>query len=256
MINFSYFYCILNIGAHILKCTVTRFRMVMVSVVETVLYCVVVLLPGIPIQAKVIIGFILLSFGSYFYTYKVKRPRELFYSILITYPILALLGGSMSLLNKVWNQNEWNAGIASLLSVLLSEVICCGIRVIWKWRNQEFCNVHLCIHGEKFTVLAFIDNGNGLREPISQKPVSIMEEAGLPSGTNLMPEKFRIVPFHALGTDKGILNGYEADSMVIEKGMERITVENPIIAFSGVPISGNGKYQMILHPELLKEREE
>ena len=95
-----------------------------------------------------------------------------------------------------------------------------------------------------------------MTEPISGKSVSVVEKEAFPKEIKFMPEKFRVIPFHALGTDKGILNGYEMDYLKIERKDGEINIDKPIIAISNESVSGRKKYQMILHPELLREREE
>lgn len=123
-------------------------------------------------------------------------------------------------------------------------------------KQESFCKVVLTMNGVTFYLRALIDNGNGLVEPFSKKAVSVVEKSIFPSDMIFLQEKYRVIPFHALGTEKGILDGYEADLMKIEKGAETINVKNPIIAISTEYVSGKKNYQMILHPDLLREREE
>ena len=109
-------------------------------------------------------------------------------------------------------------------------------------------------------ILALLDTGNGLIEPISKKPVclvgkNVFEENGAKEGgrKEFQPQKFRIIPYHSVGKEKGILSGYEMDRLIIDTDERKVIIEKPMIGISEVSVSGNGSYQMILQPELLRE---
>jgi len=68
----------------------------------------------------------------------------------------------------------------------------------------------------------------------------------------LRKENFRIVPFHSVGKDRGILEAYFIEKMEIKKEGEHIVIEKPMIAITKDNISGKKEYQMILHPALLE----
>ena len=140
-------------------------------------------------------------------------------------------------------------GILVVFLVILVEIL----YIKCKMKN-DFCQVVLTFSEKKTCqVTALLDSGNGLIEPISKMPVSIIEERiAEPYKEYLKKEKFRMVPFHSLGEDRGMLEAYFIEKMEI-RGKEGVRViKNPIIAISKGSISANEKYQMILQPEILK----
>jgi sigma-E processing peptidase SpoIIGA len=107
---------------------------------------------------------------------------------------------------------------------------------------------------------ALLDTGNGLIEPISKKPVclvgkNVFEENRAKEGgrKEFQPQKFRVIPYHSVGKENGILSGYEMDRLIIDTDERKVIIEKPMIGISDVPVSGNDSYQMILQPELLRE---
>ena len=70
---------------------------------------------------------------------------------------------------------------------------------------------------------ALVDTGNGLMEPISKKAVSLVgrdyferqwEKEG--KRKEFQPVRFRAIPYHAVGTQNGILHGYDMDRLINE----------------------------------------
>ena len=100
-------------------------------------------------------------------------------------------------------------------------------------------------------VMALIDTGNGLTEPISKKPVAILEENEWKKLKIWMkPEKYKIIPYHSIGKERGMLEGYEIDALEIKSDAGDKRFDKVIIAIFKGKISQKGSYQMILPPEL------
>ncbi len=123
------------------------------------------------------------------------------------------------------------------------------------WGRQVDCRVKLIRGEESVTVQAFIDTGNGLTEPISGKPVCVMEEAVLKGlWQNDLPSG-RVIPYHAIGTKRGYLMGYLVPEMRVElAGVERIFKEVYIAATPDkLQREGRDSIKMLVNPRLLKE---
>lgn len=117
------------------------------------------------------------------------------------------------------------------------------VTIIWKDRAEK--------------LLALVDTGNSLYEPIGGKPVSVLEKdavRGLFAADK--PEVFRAIPFHSIGKRNGILEGYQLTELIIRGEYENIRIEKPMIGLFDKKVSNNGAYQMILHPALMKKQEE
>ena len=187
--------------------------------------------------------------------YLLFRPgsREYFYRIFLCfYMAVFILGGTLLLLESVLGRKKISMiswGILVVFLVILVELLYIKLKV-----KNDFCQVVLTFSEErKCRITALMDSGNGLLEPISKMPVSIIEKRVAEQyKEDLKEEKFRMVPFHSLGEERGMLEAYFIEKMEI-RGKEGVRViKNPIIAISKGNISANEKYQMILQPEILK----
>ncbi len=184
------------------------------------------------------------------------RPGSLryYYKILIYCYLSALILGSVLLiLQTAMKKTELSVttggGLMVILFVLIKR-ICIKIN-----KKSDFCQVTLVLsEQEQCNLMALIDSGNGLVEPISRNPVSLVEERVIGQYKKfLKEERFRLVPFHSVGNEKGILEAYFIDKIEIRKDGEIILIKNPIIAITKDVISANERYQMILHPELIRQ---
>ncbi len=65
--------------------------------------------------------------------------------------------------------------------------------------------------------------------------------------------KMFYIPFHSIGKSSGLLPGMTLDYMNIRREKDLQRLERPVIAVSKEPVNRDGKYQLILHPQLLDE---
>lgn len=120
-----------------------------------------------------------------------------------------------------------------------------------KKRAADIYKVKLRGEYNEIELDALLDTGNSLREPVSGKPVSVVEEACLLQLAGIKaPEKLKAIPYHSVGRNHGIMEGYEVPEIVIEGKEESMRWQKVIVGISRNKISANGKYQMILHPDL------
>lgn len=259
-INFILFYSIWNMAAAVLSCSVTQKRLFRISFVCALILCLFLFLPillwyrlAAGSLLALIVGVRLLFFGQKGYT----KP------ILTTCAAAILLGGTIGLMEK-WNcLKEMSVLKVSVSALLFSAAFRRLCRRFFMKKQRIFYPVTLIGNGMELRMTALLDTGNGLIEPVSQKPVSLIgkdvwkEKAAKEGGRKeFLPQKFRAIPYHSVGKEKGILCGYEMQRLIIDTDERRIIVENPMIGISDVPVGADASYQMILHPELLIEGEE
>lgn len=106
--------------------------------------------------------------------------------------------------------------------------------------------------GEKsINAVGLLDTGNQLKEPISKKPVVIMEKQLLEKENITLPaNNFYAIPYHSLGNKGGILRGFIADEIRIKKEQEEKIVSQVMIGICEEKLSMNGDYSLILNPML------
>ena len=175
-----------------------------------------------------------------------------------------LLGGGMLFLIKrfpvlgAYMQNIFGViGIGALLFMLIS----------WfqerKSEKSNICRVILTGNDGKMKIAALLDSGNSLIEPISGKPVSVVEKSVFYGLWKEPPELYRAIPYHSIGKQKGILKGYLLPEIQIEMDGICKTCKEVYIAVSEESITGeaieskeiNSKetcVKMIVNPVLLK----
>lgn len=119
-------------------------------------------------------------------------------------------------------------------------------------KKQTIYDVEVAQQGRKLTLKALLDTGNGLREPISGRPVSIIERDVYDNLCHqTIQERYRVIPYHSIGKEHGILQGTEVDELIIWREDEPYVQKKAVIALYEGKLSGNGSYQMILHTGLL-----
>lgn len=154
---------------------------------------------------------------------------------------------------KIFEEQEITAA-----AVLAGAYLCmrAGVWCIDKSRRESkksICKVVLCSANVETQVKALLDTGNSLIEPISRKPVCIIEEEILARITLENPLFLRAIPYRSIGCEQGTLYGVEIPKIKIFAENTCYTAENVICAGAPHKLSTKGVYQMILHPALFTE---
>ncbi len=121
----------------------------------------------------------------------------------------------------------------------------------------------------------FLDTGNGLRDPLTNRPVLVAEYGVL---RNYLPEDFqralekgasenadlealgqsswagrlRLIPFNSIGKRNGMLVGVRADEVTIHNGSEQIKHRDLVVGLYLGGLSADGSYQMLIPSEVLQ----
>ena len=130
--------------------------------------------------------------------------------------------------------------------------------VVWLLRRngKNLYKVRLFYGGKECEVTAFVDTGNFLKEPVSQKPVCIVQQSSVPWNLLEETEGIYMIPYHAIGTDTGLLPAIKVEHVEVEDRESTYVIPEMILAVYRGELSVQGKYQMMLHPEYMKERKE
>lgn len=148
------------------------------------------------------------------------------------------------------------------LGILLPLSLFLAAGAVWllytERKKQEAVYVAVWIVGDlgRRKVTALVDSGCQLADPISGKPVSVLERSVAEEILGVdRPERFRLIPYHSIGKEHGLMQAVEAERIYIQKEGQEIRVDQPMLALCGQKVSARGAYQMILHPLLLKAEE-
>ena len=131
---------------------------------------------------------------------------------------------------------------------------CGGAVLLRRKRDEENCKVILLGEdGRSMRIGGLVDTGNSLTEPISGRPVAVLEQKiweqlypGEP------PFGMRVIPYHSVGKPAGILNGYPVKDMEVEIGGIRQKCREIYIAVWQERLSETGAYQILLQPAILQ----
>lgn len=98
---------------------------------------------------------------------------------------------------------------------------------------RRYIETEVRVESSAWKLWGLIDSGNDLREPLTGRPVCIvdrhlgekmLQEAGLSATAET---RFTVIPYRSVGTKHGVLEGFRADEICFEDGT---IVKRPIIA--------------------------
>lgn len=126
----------------------------------------------------------------------------------------------------------------------------------WKKKENHYCEVTLYAKEKSKKVKGLYDTGNRLWDPISGKPVSVLEADVLQElcGENPRYEealKPHFIGYRAVGTAGGLLLAVTIDKMEVSVSGTIYTISRPVLALSEEKISFAQHYQLILNPNLI-----
>lgn len=281
-------YIILYATRIITKTKGSRLRLLISSIIGS-LYILVAFFPEYEFLGKFIIKFsvsvlmILIAFNPEKFNIFLKQISAFY---LTSFVFAGTIMGIYYILNNSFNfANVSFKNARELVRVL---VIGIGLAImlihyIFKYHrarmNKEnfLTNITISLNNKKANLVALIDTGNSLKEPITQKPVIIAEYNSL---SEILPEKLkriylekreldletiakvmedigseiklRLIPFKSLGNENGILIGFKPDSVSIYLENEtRRLKEEIIVAIYNNKLAQDEQYNGLLHPEII-----
>lgn len=244
---------LLELTAKTLKKTATFLRILFAALLGAGGYCLILCLPDISYYLKVIIFMLPITAGMIKLGCGTKGLKELLYGTGYLFAYSFLLGGFMLFLIRriSFFKAHGNSMLMLLLLGYTGYRLCLwGIEKSGKRKQNHFCMVELEGDENKIRVPGLFDTGNGLIEPVSGKPVAILEEEVWQKMKHAKrPEKYKIIPFHSIGKENGILEGYEVENIRIEYETGARELSSVLIAVFKGKLSVKGEYQIILPPQ-------
>lgn len=155
------------------------------------------------------------------------------------------------LLNGIINAFQINDSMWKILIIVFGA---CGLLIVGMKKVFEVIGQQSAIYIAKITegsqticVRGLKDTGNHLIEPITKKPVSVIEKDKL---NHLMSAESKIlyVPFQSVGKNNGIMEACVVEQMEIEG----IKYRNAVVGLFEGKLSAKNEYNIILHPKLFE----
>ncbi|MDE6254519.1 MAG: sigma-E processing peptidase SpoIIGA [Lachnospiraceae bacterium] len=190
---------------------------------------------------------VLIAFGF-------ENKKRFINNVLLLYIVSFLSGGAANVL-------YFRIGIKNMPLIVLMTAFTgtfAAERIDRKKRISEVCyEVTVENRGVKIVTCALADTGNSLKEPYMGKPVNILESKEaikLIKGDDIHLQKgYMKIPFHSLGKENGLLDGFEVEKIYINMTDEVVCRERVVIGVYNGQLSSDESYKMILNPEMLKE---
>lgn len=161
----------------------------------------------------------------------------------------AFFSGAFQIIFFIW---EPPVLLAALLADMAVELLIDGRR---KRMVLEECRAEVILsdQGCRWVLTGLLDTGNHLTEPITGRPVSILDwqEAEKMQRFRQIQEEengYLYIPYHTVGTENGWMMGMVIDEMVIRYQGKEIRTAHPVLAVSRQQLSPEGRYGLIVHP--------
>ncbi|CCO08736.1 sigma-E processing peptidase SpoIIGA [Desulforamulus hydrothermalis] len=254
------------------------------------LYALAIFVPGFNLAgsfwAKLLTAalMVLIAFG---YTSWQKFMRNFLWFILIGFTVGGIAAG-LHYLGQNITVVQFKGPLADMSYhkwlILTCTVLCClgagkwGIDSRLRQLHLKAVKIPLTVTlwGKSVSLEALVDTGNRLMEPLSRHPVVIVEyevlQPLLPAeicglfqsgktkdGSHMMlslaqtsyAKRLRLIPFHAVGSEHGMLLGIQPDNIEIFYQDKQQRVKDVVVGIYDQRLSPETAYRALLHPQLL-----
>lgn len=262
-INFTMDYLVLAITGKVMKYRGSNCKKVFGAALGAAWAVLCAVLPSIPRWITVPITYAVISSLMILAAFGLKKRRELLKALGCLYLVTFLMAGLMNLLYQHTMAGYYieqilrgNTGAALPFYQLLffAAAAYFGIRYVLSFvlaarkdRNHIY-EVTMFYKGRSKTVMALLDTGNRLYEPVTRRPVHVVTYEAFGELTKSVSSVIYI-PFGSVGKQGGMLPGIFIDEMEIRQEGQVKTIEKPLLAVCRRPLSPDGEYQMLLHED-------
>jgi stage II sporulation protein GA (sporulation sigma-E factor processing peptidase) len=251
-------------------------------------YAVLTLLPGFDFLSHPIMK-LALSIVMLLSAYSMPTLRDFIKLLASFYGATFIFGGaalglhyfcsnSIGFENGVFYIRNFSVKVM-FFSVVLVSVLCRTLWLLLQARIQYsrlLYKLEIRFDGTSRTLEALLDTGNELRDPVSHSPVMVVEFNEImpllpkdiceifqePGGTNLEHvtkvmvrspwiNRFRIIPFNALGNTCGMLIGYKPDEVKILMDDGWKEIKDVIVGIYNQKLSRDNDYHALINPQII-----
>ncbi|MDO4334054.1 MAG: sigma-E processing peptidase SpoIIGA [Eubacteriales bacterium] len=204
------------------------------------------------VRAVKIVLYMAGTFATIQFAFRFRSRRNLTDTCAIYIAAAFLMGGVTAAGAGMKSRNVFQALIWAATAAAA------GGFMIRKRREREknpFWRAELRINGACIETTALADSGNSLYDPITQCPVCIAsKELAEKLGLLRQPDNFRIIPYHSIGKQHGLLKAAAVDEMYLQKEGRELLKKRVLVAVSEQELSKSKRYQLLLHPAILEEK--
>lgn len=234
--------------------TATRLRLLMAAAYGAGIHCMVFVLPVFNLTIRLLFAWAAAVIGMIKIAFRCKSMPQLGHMIPGMVGAIVFYGGFYYAVNDY--SELINGWLGSGIGVILTGIAAykAGVFIIRRLRRpkQYVCKAVLETDVGRLETDALVDTGNLLIEPISKKPVSVLDinSVKILFGGNI-PEYYRIVPYTSVGRQKGLLRCFEVARVCILYQEEEKVLEKILVACAEDWAKDGGC--LIINPRLLME---
>ncbi len=269
--------------AIILKKEIKVLRILAGSIIGAVYACIYYI-SNMEIYSNTVLK-IILSLVIVYISFNSKGIKSFFREVLIFYFTSFTFGGvTFALLyfispSGIIFENGTLVGIYPMKMILIGGLFGFFIIIIsFKSIKNKFskkdmlCNISLIFDKKRVDIKAIIDTGNFLKEPITGKPVIIVEKDVLKNAIsvdiienleeiingreiidNEYISKIRLIPFSALGTENGLILGIKPENFYISYQGKISENKNVIVGIYNKKLSKSNKYNALVGLDIINK---
>ena len=177
--------------------------------------------------------------------YHSRKWKQFLGQWMLTYLAVILLGGIMR-----WGVTNLGLGVRFwlCLAVALWFLLLAAKVVDFFGRQKATVYELLLVTAEgNITATGFFDTGNLLMDPTVGKPVHIVKREILKGQLEEGRLMARLIPFHSLGEENGMLEAVTIEGMYILREEQPLYLEKPVLGLARENLFQYGRYDVILN---------
>ena len=280
-------YIILLATGIVLKTKIKNIRLIIASFIGA-MYSIMAYIVTIEIYSNFFFK-ILLSIIIVHISFNPGNIKTLCKQIIVFYLVSFVFGGAAFALiyivkpQDILMKNGLFLGTYPLKTVIIAAIVAFLIIIITfkivkskLSKKDMYKEINILIEGKQITVKAMVDTGNMLKEPISGKPVIVVEHTCfdeiLPKDIlnnlekilggdleNISEEtkskyitKLKFIPFSSLGRQNGMLIGISPQYIeIIEEGEKLKKIKDVMIGIYNKSLTKDGKYRALMGLDII-----
>lgn len=173
-----------------------------------------------------------------------RKVKEFLAQWAVTYLAVVLLGGILQAGRNLFPAVSGCWLLAAGLCVLLAGEKAAGYL---KGRKETVFRLLILTETGQFSAMGFYDTGNLLKDPLVNQPVHIMKGDLLKEQLAEEHLPVRLIPYHSLGTEAGLLEAVTLKGMYIFCGETARYLEKPVFGIAREELFQSREYDVILN---------
>ena len=184
-------------------------------------------------------------------SYPLKHPEHLM-ALLFLYGSAFILEGMLCYLGRFLGSRGQHRLYSLLGTGLFGWLF---FRSLWrqiqtqKHKEEVLLPVTIFWEGKQIDCTGLLDTGNALREPMTGKPVMIVEQTLFTEHEISLPnDRCFLIPFRSIGRSNGMLRGILVEECWIGQAEQKKRYRKVMLGIYHGKLSPRAEYQVILHP--------